>query len=115
MKSVILAPCLIALTGTAALAAPASNAEIDKTVADWKALRLESEGKPSSMARGVEGHHHIQSSVDSMRIHLAAAQDLCKAGNDHESLLHLDILRAFLQLPEIAHPVDHQYLYNSKG
>ena len=115
MKSAILATCLVMLTGTAALAAPACNAEIDKTVADWKALHLESGGKPSSMARGVNGHHHIQSAVDSMRIHLDAAKDLCKAGNDHEALLHLDVLRAFLQLPEIAHPTDHRYLFNSKG
>lgn len=115
MKRLILATCLVAMTGTAALAAPACNDEIEKTKADWQALRLESGGKPSSMAKGVEGHHHIQSAVDSMRIHLAAAQDLCKEGKDHESLLHLDVLRAFLQLPEIQHPTDHRYLYNPKG
>ena len=115
MKRLILATCLVAMTGTAALATPACNAEVDKTKADWQALRLESGGKPSSMAQGVNGHHHIQSSVDSMRTHLAAAQDLCKEGKDHESLLHLDVLRAFLQLPEIQHPTDHRYLFNPKG
>jgi hypothetical protein len=115
MKNLIVAFCLVAMTGTAALAAPACNAEIEKTTADWHALHLESGGKPSSMARGVNGHHHIQSAVDSMRIHMAAAQDLCKDGKDHESLLHLDVLRAFLQLPEIQHPTDHRYLFDAKG
>ena len=32
-------------------------------------------------------------------------------GEDHHALLHLDIVRAYLELPEIAHPTDHHYLF----
>ena len=38
---------------------------------------------------------------------------MCRQGNDHEALLHLDIVRAFLNLPEIQHPTDHRYLFKS--
>ncbi len=115
MKSLFIAICLVTVTGTAAVAQGACNAAVEKTKGDWQALRLESGGKPSSMARGVEGHHHIQAAVDSMRFHLAAATALCKEGKDHESLLHLDVLRAFLQLPEFQHPADHLYLFDPKA
>lgn len=60
MKSLLLAACLIAITAPSARAAGACGPEVEKTKSDWQALRLESGGKPSSMARGVNGHHHIQ-------------------------------------------------------
>jgi hypothetical protein len=46
-----------------------------------------------------------------MRFHLAEAKDLCDAGNGHEALLRLNIIRAFLDLPEFQHPTSHFYLY----
>jgi hypothetical protein len=115
MKDLILATCLLAMTGTAALAAPACNAEIEKTKADWQALQLQPAGKPAATSQGIKGHSHVQAAVDSMRSHVAYATDLCAEGKDHDSLLHLDVVRAFLRLPEIQHPTDHRYLYNSKG
>jgi hypothetical protein len=47
-----------------------------------------------------------------MRFHFAEAVTLCKQGQDHEALLHIDIVRAFLNLPEIQHPTDHRYLFS---
>lgn len=115
MKNLLVAICFLAITGTSVRAEGSCNSAVEKTKGDWQALHLESGGKPSSMARGVDGHHHIQSAVDSMRFHLSAAMTLCKEGKDHESLLHLDVLRAFLQLPEVQHPTDHRYLFDAKA
>ena len=93
----------------------ACDAEIQKTLTDWRDLHLVSTGKPMSPAKGMNGHSHISAEVDSMRFHMSQAKDLCKAGNDHEALLHLDVVRAFLKIPEIQHPVDHHYLLDEKA
>ena len=98
----------------AAHAQSACTSEIEKTRSDWQALKLVPASKPSSTSKGVKGHEHIQSAVDSMRFHMAEATTLCKEGKDHEALLHLDIVRSFLNLPEIQHPADHRYLYPNK-
>lgn len=115
MNKWILAAFMLAAGAGTAQAAGACNSEIEKTKDEWAAIRLEPGSKPSAMARGFPRHHeHIQSSVDSMRIHLKIAEQLCKQGNDHESLLHLDVVRAFLHLPEIQHPTWHRYLFPGK-
>ena len=49
--------------------------------------------------------------MTSMQFHLEKAEDLCKAGNEHEALLHLNVIRAFLDLCEFQHPRSHLYLY----
>jgi hypothetical protein len=113
MKMQILAAMILASTLGVAHAENACNAEIEKTKADWQALQLQPASKPGSISRGIPGHAHIQAAVDSMRFHMAEATKLCKEGNDHEALLHLDVVRAFLNLPEIQHPTDHRYLFKS--
>lgn len=90
------------------------RSEIEKTKNDWAALKLEPGSKPSSLETGVGGHEHITAAVTSMRIHLLKAEDLCNAGNDHESLLHVNVIRAFLDLPEFQHPASHYYLFKEK-
>ena len=104
------ASVLAAGVGTAR-AASVCNSEIEKTKNDWQAIHLEPGSKPSTIAKGVYPHEHVQAAVDSMRFHLAMAEALCKEGKDHESLLHVDVIRAFLNLPEIQHPTNHHYLF----
>lgn len=112
MNKWILAAYLLAGGVGAAQAAGVCNSEIEKTKAEWQSIRLEPGSKPSSISKGVPAHHqHVQAAVESMRIHLKFAEDLCKQGMDHESLLHLDVVRAFLHLPEIQHPASHRYLF----
>ncbi len=113
MKVQILAAMVLASTLGVAQAENACNSEIEKTKAQWQALALQPASKPGAISKGVKGHEHIQSAVDSMRFHLAEAIRLCKQGQDHESLLHLDVVRAFLELPEIQHPADHRYLFKA--
>ncbi len=90
------------------------RSEIEKTKNDWAALRLEPESKPSSISKGVGGHEHIQAAVTSMRVHLHEAESLCNEGKDHESLLHVNVIRAFLDLPEFQHPKSHYYLFKEQ-
>ena len=104
---------MLATTLGAAQAKIACNSEIGKTKSDWQAISLQPASKPDVISKGVNGHAHIQSAVDSMRFHLSEATAMCKQGNDHDALLHLDIVRAFLNLPEIQHPTDHRYLFKS--
>lgn len=112
MKALALALCVTgAITG---VAYADCKSEIEKTRSDWAALKLEPKSKPSSISKGVGGHEHIQGAVDSMRVHLHEADSLCTAGNEHEALLHLNVIRAFLELPEFKHPTSHHYLYQDK-
>jgi hypothetical protein len=113
VKISILTAVVLATTFGVAQAENACNSEIGKTKSDWQAISLQPASKPGVISKGVNGHAHIQSAVDSMRFHLAEATTLCKEGSDHEALLHLDIVRAFLNLPEIQHPTDHRYLLKS--
>ena len=113
MKSLAIAATVLVATLSVAHAENACNAEIQKTKSDWQAVALQPASKPGQISKGVNGHAHIQSAVDSMRFHLAESESLCKQGKDHDALLHLDVVRAFLNLPEIQHPVDHRYLFKA--
>lgn len=101
----------VMLAASIGVAQAACQSEIEKTKNDWRALQLEPGSKPSSISKGVRGHEHVQAAVTSMRYHLHEAELLCNEGKDHESLLHLDVIRAFLNLPEVQHPVSHHYLF----
>jgi hypothetical protein len=115
MKNWIFAASVLVAGIGAAQAAGVCSSEIEKTKAEWQAIHLEPGSKPSSISKGVPAHHeHVQAAVESMRYHLQMAETLCKEGNDHESLLHLDVLRAFLHLPEIQHPTSHHYLFPAR-
>ena len=112
MKIPVLTAVVLVATLGAAQAENACNSEIAKTKSDWQAISLQPASKPGAVSKGVKGHAHIQSAVDSMRFQLAEAVTLCKQGRDHEALLHIDIVRAFLNLPEVQHPTDHRYLFS---
>jgi hypothetical protein len=112
MKIPVLTAVVLVATLGVAQAENACNSQIEKTKSDWQAISLQPAPKPGAVSKGVKGHAHIQSAVDSMRFHLSEAITLCKQGNDHAALLHIDVVRAFLNLPEIQHPTDHRYLFN---
>lgn len=115
MKTGLIAAASLIATLSVAHAENACSAAIQKTTSDWQAIALQPASKPSQVSSGVNGHAHVQSAVDSMRFHMAEAKSLCKEGKDHEALLHLDVVRAFLNLPEIQHPTDHRYLFKSSS
>ncbi len=112
MRAFIFAVSVLAASAGAASAD--CRSEIEKTKNDWAALKLEPGSKPSSPEKGIKGHEHITAAVTSMRYHLAEAENLCAAGNEHEALLHVNVIRAFLDLPEFQHPASHHYLYQGR-
>jgi len=114
MKTLALAAVVLAATVGVARAENVCPSEIERTVSDWKAIHLVPADRPAAISKGDGMHAHVQQAVDSMRYHLKMAKDRCREGKDHESLLHLDVIRAFLNLPEIQHPVDHRYLYKER-
>lgn len=107
MRAIMLAAIVAFAAETAAANC---NADIEKTKRDWAALRL-TPSKPGALSKGIPGHEHFTAALTSMRFHLGEAEDLCNAGNEHETLLHLNVVRAFLELPEFQHPTSHLYLY----
>jgi hypothetical protein len=116
MNRVMLAAAATIVTLVATGVARAENTckgEIAQTKTEWQGLAMQPTPKPAQVAKGVKGHEHIQSAVDSMRFHMAQATSLCSQGKDHEALLHLDVVRAFLHLPEVQHPADHRYLFKT--
>ncbi|GLI95831.1 hypothetical protein [Methylocystis echinoides] len=108
MPAILLAAAIVAFTTGTAVAD--CYAEIEKTKRDWAALKL-TPSKPGASSKGIRGHEHFTAALSSMRFHLGEAEDLCNVGNEHEALLHVNIIRAFLDLPELQHPTSHFYLY----
>lgn len=104
----------VVLAASVGVAQAACQSEIEKTKNDWRALKLEPGSKPTSLSKGVRGHEHVQAAVTSMRYHLHEAEVLCDEGRDHEALLHVNVIRAFLDLPEFQHPASHHYLFEER-
>jgi len=115
LRGLLIAACLIAGTSASASAQSTCGAAIEKTKSDWRAIHLQPASKPGAMSQGVDGHKHIQAAVDSMTSHMSIATEFCKGGKDHEAMLHLDVVRAFLNLPEVQHPTDHRFLLDNKA
>lgn len=49
-----------------------------------------------------------------MRSQIRLALRLCNEGKTHEATLRMDVVRAWLKLPEVEHPVDHRRSYEEK-
>lgn len=104
----------LALGVAAAIGTTAARAEqnvcgqqIDSLMQDWNAIAFHEASKPAAMASGKGGHKHVQLELDVMKTHIRRAATYCKEGKDHEALLHLDVVRAWLKLPDIVHPAWH--------
>ena len=80
--------------------------------AEWKASPI-----PASTARsagwgsngGGKLHDHPGMVTNYMQRQINSARRLCAAGKEHDALLHLDVVRAWLKLPFEEHPVSHEY------
>lgn len=113
MKTLTVALLGVALASGAARAQqrPASQicgAELDQFTREWNAIDLPTGSKPAARVTAPGGHSHIQGEVDMMMTHARRAADLCREGKDHEALLHMDLVRAWLKLPEVPHPAAHR-------
>ncbi len=93
--------------GGRANASDACVAQLNKLVDDWNAIAVP--GGSAAASPQVQDHGHSASEVWYMRSQLRLALRLCHGDNDHEAYLRMDVVRAWLKLPEIRHPVDHRY------
>lgn len=97
--------------------AHASNAcvlQLNKLVDDWNAIAVPG-GSAAGQARPQSpDHEHSASEVWYMRSQLRLALRLCNEDKDHEAYLRMDVVRAWLKLPEVRHPVDHRYRFDAE-
>lgn len=103
----VAAVALLAIAATPASAAPACEAQVAEMQAAWKTVPHPYSKIAERKGRG--DHDHNAMSETYMNGQLRQAEAQCKGGNDHEALLRLDVVRAWLKLPEIAHPAEHNY------
>lgn len=106
----VTAVALVAAIAAPASASPACEAQVAEMQAAWKAVPHPYSKMAERKTRGDHDHNVMAETYMTGQMKQAEAQ--CKAGNDHEALLRLDVVRAWLKLPEIAHPAEHGYTKN---
>jgi hypothetical protein len=71
--------------------------------------------KPSAArVQGREGHAHSGIEYAYMSRQFRQATAACKAGEGHAAMLRMDVIRAILKLPEVAHPAARNYQPNKR-
>lgn len=86
--------------------------ELSKTLNTLMPFGLEKPAQGKVM--GQKGHTHTGIEYNIMNTQMRRAQRDCKAGKEHEAMLRMDVVRAVMKLPEVEHPVSHNY-QPSKG
>lgn len=106
----------IAVAAAAAVAIAQPGAAIDSckkrlddVVTEWRSIAVP--GNPSANAQATR-HGHTALEVWYMRSQLRLAFRACEDGDEHEAMLRIDVVRAWLRLPEVSHPADHRYRYD---
>jgi len=84
---------------------------LDSLVAEWRSIAVPGTPAESESAR----HSHTALEVWYMRSQLRLARRSCEEGDEHEAMLRMDVVRAWLRLPEVSHPADHRYRYDEPG
>lgn len=91
------------------------KARLEALSKEYAATGLSAPPKPGGgVVQGKEGHRHLSADMTAMRSHFLQAQHLCEQGKEHESMLHQDVVRALLNLPEVQHPAEHGYVKPTK-
>lgn len=101
---------LIVFASAPALAQGTCQQQLDQLSQQWNAIGLPPPSKPGqALVTGKYGHQHTGGEVTFMRNQLQSAGHLCSSGQEHEAMLRMDLVRAYLNLPEVAHPPSHRY------
>ena len=99
---------ILLATSTTAMAAHTCATQLEALSKQWDDTGLLPPGKPGQgVVSGRQGHQHTGPEVEYMRQQINRAAHLCSEGKEHEAVLHMDVVRSFLKLPEIAHPPEH--------
>lgn len=103
----VLVIATIALPGIAR-ATDTCRKALDDLVSEWRSIAVPGKPEPPD-------HVHTPLEVWYMRGQLRLALRLCEEDKDHEAMLRMDLVRAWLRLPEVRHPADHRYRYDDDG
>jgi hypothetical protein len=99
----------LAVVSGPAMATHMCQTQLDALTRQWDETGLLPPSKPGqAVVTGRQGHQHTGPEVEYMRQQINRAAHLCSEGKEHEAMLHMDVVRAFLKLPEIAHPPGHR-------
>lgn len=104
---------LAALHGQAT-ADDACAAALNKLVHDWTSIAVPGTAANDPDQLSAPEHEHDAREVWYMRSQIRRALRLCNEGKTHEAMLRMDIVRAWLKLPEVEHPADHRRSYEEK-
>lgn len=99
----------LAALGSRALASELCMAELNKLVKEWKSIAVPGTPPADSSHPGAQEHEHNAREVWYMREQIRLGLRLCDENKEHEAMLRMDIVRAWLKLPEVQHPPDHRY------
>lgn len=82
---------------------------LNDLIAQWRSIAVPATASAKS---DLPGHVHTALEVWYMRNQLRLALRQCEQGKDHEAMLRMDVVRAWLKLPEVSHPLDHRYRFD---
>jgi hypothetical protein len=97
-----------------AMADDACVADLNKLVRDWTSIAVPGAATTDPDQSSTIEHEHDVREVWYMRSQIRLALRLCNEGKMHEAMLRMDVVRAWLKLPEVQHPADHRRSYEDK-
>jgi hypothetical protein len=105
---------MLAALGGQAMADDACVTELNKLVHDWTSIAVPGPAATGRDQSSTPDHEHAAREVWYMRSQIRLALRLCNEGKTHEAMLRMDVVRAWLKLPEVQHPPDHRRSYEEK-
>src|SRR5512139_2756429 len=105
---------MLAALGGKAMADDACVAELNKLVRDWTSIAVPGTAATGPDQSSTPDHEHDAREVWYMRSQIRLALRLCNEDKTHEAMLRMDVVRAWLKLPEVQHPADHRRSYEEK-
>ena len=112
MLRVLMAIGLLARLCGEAKADDACVAQLNALVRDWTSIAVPGATGPDPSP--TPEHEHEAREVWYMRSQIRLALRLCNEDKAHEAMLRMDVVRAWLKLPEVQHPADHRRSYEEK-
>jgi hypothetical protein len=114
MLRALIAIVVLAALQEHAMADDACTAALNKLVHDWTSIAVPGSTPTGPNQSSEPEHEHDAQEVWYMRSQIRLALRLCNEGKTHEALLRMDVVRAWLKLPEVEHPADHRRSYEEK-
>jgi hypothetical protein len=115
MRTALAAALLLLGTAGGAFAQQNCAQQLDDLTNEWNAIGFVNPRQNAQIVRGSAGHVHTGAQVQYMKTQMTMAGHLCKKGEEHESMLRMDVVRAWLKLPEVQHPPEHGYTGSTKN